>query len=1008
MTANDVTTTLRDAYPFKEAVAAGKTQYFQYTQPSTGAVQVIVTPVIGNPTLHASHHTSRPNATNCFDCVSHEDDLNLLIPHVTMPLRSASNVTYVGVTGSDIPCVFTIRATTITETDSSAASKVIFNTLLNGVVQEDIIAAEATNNYYQLRLPAGHDVLNLNLLPQTGAVRLLANVCKSDDCIADRPTVDNNIYESPCQPNAIAHSLKRNDSDVLSYLLAVESCDASGADASSSSPSSYALTASVEHTTLELTLNHPTADFSPKDEYSRFKVFMPSTEDLFVSVTCLSGDADVYISTDPDNLDRETHMWSQTRWGSDAITIYPDEPNACTNCWYYVAVFGFDDAMYTILASVKSDSPTVIYPGQPQADHVPESGMNYYALQYTRTDNPTEQIIISITPDFGDPDIYVTVSPPTTTTDADPSPTSRPSQSNWDYYSLEQNQNDDRVTIYPNDGKFETLCPLDSPSCLIQVGVYGYHESDYTITASTSGVIASLSMDKPFSGVASSKSSSYFKVHVPVATSTLSLDLAPTSGSPVMFISCSDNYPSPESYEFTSQSLDTDSASFNVEISPANLAARNCDSFPADIFVAIYNNSTQSSSSFTVTATLVYGEDAPPSATTLPHGVILAGDVEYGALTYYTVAVGSGDIAADLVLSATIVSGDVDIFVSESWETRPYVADDGQVTSYIYYSSHRGAYFNEGVTVYRLDPVAHPYYIVAVYGNYAESGPNSCFDAWDDSYTNENSAPITCDWLLNTPHETEYTCEGYFCPSCQYNTRCDKTCNFCTQDESATVPTGTSSYTILAATTKTVTKLMDGVPVNAYVETAQFRYYSTTLTDPTSDLVIAVTPVNGGDPDVYIDVAPVQFPNKTHYTWVSMGYGSDTIVLQSHDIAPHCTEDISDINPCTIYMGVYGYNHTRFSITTSMNHGWSSPLLLTPGAPQSGHVDKGAYVYYKFNLGSFTTDTSSLTFTLMPSDDGDADLYLTTSRDSEPGTSNSEAQVSRERPPPGDALERLN
>jgi hypothetical protein len=87
----------------------------------------------------------------------------------------------------------------------------------------------------------------------------------------------------------------------------------------------------VSKTVLELTLNRPNSDYSSRNEYAMFKVFMPAAaEDLFVSVTCLSGDADVYISTDADPSQEEGHfMWEQKRWGSDAITIYPEDAKYC-------------------------------------------------------------------------------------------------------------------------------------------------------------------------------------------------------------------------------------------------------------------------------------------------------------------------------------------------------------------------------------------------------------------------------------------------------------------------------------------------------------------------------------------------------------------------------------------------------------------------------------------------------------------------------------------------------
>ena len=178
---------------------------------------------------------------------------------------------------------------------------------------------------------------------------------------------------------------------------------------------------------------------------------------------------------------------------------------------------------------------------------------------------------------------------------------------------------------------------------------------------------------------------------------------------------------------------------------------------------------------------------------------------------------------------------------------------------------------------------------------------------------------------------------------------------------------------------------MDGVPVNGFVETTQYKYFSTTVTDPDSDVSISVTPLSGGDPDVYVDFAPVRFPNRTVHTFVSMGYGADTLMLQANSLSSRCDGIISADSPCTLFIAIYGYNHTRFSILTSLSYGWSSPTLLVDGQPQTGLVKHGEYVYYYKDVS--IKDGEIISFTLTPLDDGDADLYLTTSRAKEPGQS---------------------
>ena len=169
----------------------------------------------------------------------------------------------------------------------------------------------------------------------------------------------------------------------------------------------------MEDTIMTLQLGRSVRDFSAYQAYTRFKVWVSSPDDeIFVSVTCLSGDADMYVSTSEvgnpfPTLDH--HTWSQERWGSDGLTILPDDENHCSDCWYFIVIYGWQETLYRILAQMRSDDPTVLMIGQPQSDHVGESGRNFYTMTYPKS-NQGEIVSIQITPAFGDPDIFVLVS----------------------------------------------------------------------------------------------------------------------------------------------------------------------------------------------------------------------------------------------------------------------------------------------------------------------------------------------------------------------------------------------------------------------------------------------------------------------------------------------------------------------------------------------------------------------------------------------------------------------
>ena len=73
-----------------------------------------------------------------------------------------------------------------------------------------------------------------------------------------------------------------------------------------------------------------------------------------------------------------------------ACRIGLDRRFNCSGCYYFISVYGYEEALYTILATVKSDEAVVIYPGMPQSDQVSESGVNNYAFEFIRTDSSTD------------------------------------------------------------------------------------------------------------------------------------------------------------------------------------------------------------------------------------------------------------------------------------------------------------------------------------------------------------------------------------------------------------------------------------------------------------------------------------------------------------------------------------------------------------------------------------------------------------------------------------------
>ena len=641
----------------------------------------------------------------------------------------------------------------------------------------------------------------------------------------------------------------------------------------------------------------------------------------------------------------------------------------------------------------------MLFPGQPQTDHVRVQASNQYVYMYTKKFDAQDalipdQITISITPSAGDPDLFVMVS--NGLGEGGNGGRGRPGQTygHYDYSSQQLQQNSDRIVIDTASETFNKLCdtnvPASDKSCLIQIGVQGYSASDYTIVVSQTSAITTLLIGTPFRGVADRKALTYYKASLPSLTAGLKLTLTQTSGSSALYVSCAPRqYPTQKNggYDWSSSSHVETSAS-SILISADMMMARGCPrNPPGDMYIGVFNNSTQYVSTFSITATIEDGGSS--TATSLVKGVPTSGDVDFKKITYYSVYVGASDAGNDLTLSTTVIAGDVDMYVSNSWASRPvFNAATNKVESYIY-KSEALATEKQTLKIPNLNPTQQASYIIGVFGTF-QSIP------MDENCKDVLVLPaIPCQALMQSQvgcGNRACSCDRDFCPSCGANhNKCDATCGYCHAANQE--PHGISSYRIVADT-GTIIQLMDGTPLTATVQTEQYKYYSATVMSPNVDLTISLVSLNGGDPDLYLDVAPNRFPNETHYKYYSGSMGSDTYVLQASEILASCPQlGLVGIGSqsCTVYMSVFGFNSTRYTITSSFGYGYQSPTSLILGQTQIGFVEEGAYAYYKAVANP--SEGQSISFTLITTDDGDSDLFLSASRENEPGNSYSDMEA---------------
>src|SRR3546814_917000 len=169
----------------------------------------------------------------------------------------------------------------------------------------------------------------------------------------------------------------------------------------------------------------------------------------------------------------------------DTLSIQPDDPKACTeNGVYYIAVYGYRAASYSL--DVMHDGGTITFHnGMLQNGRVFKSLGQHYEF---RMGAEAEELIVTLTTQSGDADIFVRMYSPASTWD-------------YDYSSMHSDGASDMIRIPETE-----VCT----HCWISVLVYGFKTSRYSILVQTEDTIVTLVDSVPQQGsVATDKVQGY-------------------------------------------------------------------------------------------------------------------------------------------------------------------------------------------------------------------------------------------------------------------------------------------------------------------------------------------------------------------------------------------------------------------------------------------------------------------------------------------------------------------
>lgn len=699
--------------------------------------------------------------------------------------------------------------------------------------------------------------------------------------------------------------------------------------------------------------------------------------DIVIDVTPFSGDPDLFVSCTLENPTANNFTWKGQSWGEDTVLISHTDEKAChttaqSGSVYYIGVYGYRNSTYSIAASVSSGNIT-LFNGIPQRTLVAQNQYRYFVIYVT---DSQKDITITMTPQYGDPDMYLTVDG------------TRPSRHNYQASSM-HSYGSDSITLL-HDG--EVFCTY----CFIEIAVYGYRTSVFDIVSTTSNSLTNLRDGVPVRGQVSAYASKYYRFFVEESGGTLTITLTPFSGDPDLYVDMGNPHPSPEDNTWYSDYMGGDVVTI-----------RDAASGVYYIGVTGFTNAT-----FSIVAHVEMEDEGILQQ--LNEGVPQHGFVNATHIKYYQFHI--GDISELLDIIATPLSGDIDLYVNECPEDVAFGSCDGLEGSTDYrpgkerplsQSDYKSVtnIWRESIEIQKT--CVRCSYIIAVVGatdfseysivasvessvitlqdgvpvrDFVQKGRYEYFmvsvlEAHRDltiSVTPFTGDPDLYVSLTPFPNTTSYTwshrsygtdtvtipyaSEGSCLPEeegeCRYYISVYGFVN--------------SSFSITASLNSDLpVRLISGIPQTSFVNQTMMKQFIYRLVDHGQSVEITLSP-RYGDPDLFVTTDGKK-PTRTHFQYRSLHTSGDDRVLVDHTDVDNFCRSI----PCDILIGVYGFRASDFSIVANSMR---RSISLQDGVPQRAVVPQGDYAYF---TASVDQDEQDITITVTAFS-GDPDLYIST------------------------------
>jgi hypothetical protein len=418
---------------------------------------------------------------------------------------------------------------------------------------------------------------------------------------------------------------------------------------------------------IELVDGQPQAGLVAAGQWTYFytNINLPNTQTYSIYVRAISGDADLYVTTDGSTPSLTNFQYSSSKSsGDDFVDVAPGTNGYNSTTTMFAGVFAYGSLPATFDITYSSASAVVaIAPGIAQSGLLAAGQYAYFSFAAPSQQLSTTWTVTALT---GDPDIYISQWPPLQRR-------LRPTVTSYTWKG--ENDGSDTVAILPY--------PLDTracrSSCTYIAGVFCSNPQGFcrfTVSASQGSELTQLLDGQPASGSVAQNSLVYFRFSLPASgRRSVTIRATPLTGSAQVYVTvaydplcrgstCSP-LPTPQvtsSYNWASSVDGGRSGSGTVFIAyndpalSANITARGV------FFTIGVIGYSQPINRFSILASTI------ESVITLNPGVPSTGNrVLAGVNSHFQVSV--GDLTQDLALIATVSSGSVVITVSPPFRT---------------------------------------------------------------------------------------------------------------------------------------------------------------------------------------------------------------------------------------------------------------------------------------------------------------------------------------------------